>query len=102
MEVIPAVLQLAVLLHLQAERDAQKKKTAEMVGEAAAAEVFLVTRLDSVEEEPFFAVAFFLLPTSPGCPCSGPHQMRSPWAAAHGQEPGRSLPSTVCFFSAAL
>ena len=28
--------------------------------------------------------------------------MRSPWAAAHGREPGRYLPSTVCLFSAAL
>ena len=37
-----------------------------MVGEAVAAEVFLMTRLDTVEEEPFFAVAFFLLLSSPG------------------------------------
>jgi len=98
MEVTPAVLQLAVLLHLQAERGTtQEKKTAQMVSEAAAAEVFLVTRLDPVEEEPFCTVAFFLLPTS-----SGPHQMRSPWAAAHGREHGRCRPSTVCLFSAAL
>ena len=68
-----------------------------MVSEAAADEVFLVTRLDPVEEEPFCTVAFFLLPTS-----SGPHQMRSPWAAAHGREHGRCRPSTVCLFSAAL